>query len=549
MKTLKIMVAALVAAATLTGCSGSGGSDAKLDFISGKDGDNFMCYFPDRIEEAIDMKARYDRRTVVYPCVNGYYVSLQTDGWLWEGKEDVELYKYAPDSKSELIARGFSRIGYVNNGLVPAVEEEGPVVVLDTKGEKVFTAGPVDGVQVAEVASVFSDGLLWFRLRDNREGYFDTKGNAVILLAPSLTVSHLPAATFGRNFSNGIVVVNGTGCCYVLNSKGELGAPVKLEPGMVANRIKKCIIIEPEDYAQPAIAAYDFDGKRNDKLLEKYNKAKELSNTDPKSGADSDVIDFSNEMIAPFNFGWVCKKMAEEQNPQFINAVAMTTAMFNITLEPEGDAPEKESESESATTAAAQDESAAAEVPAAAPAKDFSSRATVALQGAVKSVKKGVYVDEYNSDGELTRRTAHGNVFDKRTYTSPTTYKDYEGDVTVTITDNVRKEAGPNNYERATYTFDSMGRIVKAQYIRDMEYVTDNYTYDGDSRLPSTITSEGGMWNSVEKYTYLETDKAGNWTKAKVTTTVTSEPNEMDDTPGGTRTNTETVTRTITYWN
>lgn len=542
------MVAALVVAATLTGCSGSGGSDAKVDFITGKDGDEVMCIFPDRIEKATDLVSGFDRKTVVYPCVNGYFVSAQNNGFFWLSDTDARLYRYVENGESELIASGYRHIGYVNNGLVPAVEKKCPVVVLDTKGEKVFTAGPVDGVQVAEVAPVFSEGLLWFRLKDNREGYFDTKGNVAILLAPSLKVAHLDNSTFGRNFRDGIVVVNGTGCCYALNSKGELGAPVKMEPGTVAGRYKKCILIETEDSSQPALAAYDFDGKNNAKLLESYNHVKEISLTDPKAGADSDVLDATDELFVPFNLEWVSKKMAEEPNSSLAKATSLAMGVFSLTLESEGDAPEKTDATEAPATTAKGD-SPDADIPATAQAKDFSSRATVALRGAVKSVRKGEYLDEYNRDGELVRRTAYGNEFYQRSYTSPTTYKDYEGDVTVTITDNIRKEAGPNNRERGTYTFDSLGRIVKAEYIEDMEYVTATYAYTGDSRLPSTVTTKATSWDAVEKFTYLETDKVGNWTKAKVTTTVTSEPSEMDDSPGGTRTNTETVTRTISYWN
>lgn len=544
------MVAALVVAATLTGCSGSGGSDAKVYFITGKDGDDVMCIFPDRIEKATDLVSGFDRKTVVYPCVNGYFVSAQNNGFFWLSDTDARLYRYVENGESELIASGYRHIGYVNNGLVPAVEKKGPVLVLDTKGEKVFTAGPVDGVQVAEVAPVFSEGLLWFRLKDNREGYFDTKGNVAILLAPSLEVAHLDNSTFGRNFRDGIVVVNGTGCCYALNSKGELGAPVKMEPGTVAGRYKKCILIETEDSSQPALAAYDFDGKNNAGLLESYNHVKEISLTDPKAGADSDVLDATDELLVPFNLKWVSKKMAEEPNSSLAKATSLAMGVFSLTLESEGDAPEK-TDAANATATSAQDEVIIeVESSVQAPVKDFSSRATVALQGAVKSVKKGGYVDEYNREGELLRRlTPSGNEYDKRTYTSPTTYKDYEGEVTVTVSGDIRKEAGPNNYERATYTFDSVGRIVKAQYIQDMEYVTATYAYTGDSHLPSTVTTKTSWWNAVEKFTYLETDKVGNWTKAKVTTTVTSEPNEMDDSPGGTRTNTEIVTRTISYWN
>ena len=85
--------------------------------------------------------------------------------------------------------------------------------------------------------------------------------------------------------------------------------------------------------------------------------------------------------------------------------------------------------------------------------------------------------------------------------------------------------------------------------------VVCKYVYEGTGKYPSTMESSAGYedGNDVEicRYTYLEADSQGNWTKRRVKRTWKSTTYGYENEPDKVSTKTEpefTETRTISYF-
>lgn len=144
------------------------------------------------------------------------------------------------------------------------------------------------------------------------------------------------------------------------------------------------------------------------------------------------------------------------------------------------------------------------------------------LYGNVKSVSAGKYTinfDEYGNIASEVWKDEGGNIY---SYQSPTKYKigDVMGPYNITCEGNTRTEKDENEIEvPVVYVFDAQGRVISYQYAQGMMGVTEKYTYSGNDKYPGTMTMESqdeqGSYVATTKYTYLEFDKQGNWTKRK----------------------------------
>lgn len=156
---------------------------------------------------------------------------------------------------------------------------------------------------------------------------------------------------------------------------------------------------------------------------------------------------------------------------------------------------------------------------------------TYGLAGRVKSVtySSGEKL-EFDEDGNL--------VSDDRQYESPVKYK--RGGETYHILfpeKNVRYEeweSGTAEDIGIYYNFDDSGRIISCQntlkYVIDVTY----YEYDKQSLQPSSMTMEAGdetgSTKTTHKFSYVNIDDKGNWTKRRVEKSVEEEDYETEET-------------------
>lgn len=148
------------------------------------------------------------------------------------------------------------------------------------------------------------------------------------------------------------------------------------------------------------------------------------------------------------------------------------------------------------------------------------------LYGEVKSVsteRMTIYFDEY---GNLLAKAFPDGTADEYIYESPTRYtiRNGIGPFNITCESNLRKEEDEKGIEPSTeYEFDDQGRVIRHRYALGMSYEIETFTYQGTEKFPSSRqvggADETGRWQTTDKYTYLETDTQGNWTKRKVQST------------------------------
>lgn len=184
------------------------------------------------------------------------------------------------------------------------------------------------------------------------------------------------------------------------------------------------------------------------------------------------------------------------------------------------------------------------------------------LYGNVKKLSETGHTVSFNEHGNISyEKWEYGPTEESYDYKSPEEYvKKTTGTVIgpfrITCEGNIRKEADKNGVEPAVeYEFDKHGRVVRYSHADGMSPVVEKYTYDGREKYPETMVytfrHEEGKDIVKCKYTYLKTDKQGNWTKRKVVRTV---ENTVYDAMTGKETTTVKTdpefieTRTIAYY-
>ena len=186
------------------------------------------------------------------------------------------------------------------------------------------------------------------------------------------------------------------------------------------------------------------------------------------------------------------------------------------------------------------------------------------LYGDIKSVTNGEYTinfDEYGNVISETWNSGGKNIYD---YESPLRYAlrpetgPFIGPFRIICEGNIRKEEDEKGIEGITeYEFDKHGRVIRYRHSIGMSPVTEIYTYDGQDKYPATMTYEYSYEEGTDivtcKYTYVNFDKQGNWTKRKVNRTWECEEYFFDGEKDTSRTTTKTdpeftETRTISYY-
>lgn len=184
------------------------------------------------------------------------------------------------------------------------------------------------------------------------------------------------------------------------------------------------------------------------------------------------------------------------------------------------------------------------------------------LYGDVKSVSDSRFVILFDEYGNITKRTwidyEETNEF---SYESSTRYmRSGVGPFRITCEGNLRKEEDEGKIMGTEeYEFDKKGRVVRHDYADadGMCPINETYTYNGREKFPVTMvykySYEEGQDVATCKYTYIETDKQGNWTKRKVNRTWECVEYFFDGEKDTSRTMTKTdpeftETRTISYY-
>lgn len=155
------------------------------------------------------------------------------------------------------------------------------------------------------------------------------------------------------------------------------------------------------------------------------------------------------------------------------------------------------------------------------------------LYGSVKSLSETGHTVSFDEYGNISyEKWEYGPTEENYDYKSPTEYVKKTtgaiiGPFRITCEGNIRKEGDEKGIELPTeYEFDKHGRLIRYSHADGMSPVVEEYTYDGREKHPAVMTYtfryEEGKDIVKCKYTYLETDKQGNWTKRKVVRTVES---------------------------
>lgn len=167
----------------------------------------------------------------------------------------------------------------------------------------------------------------------------------------------------------------------------------------------------------------------------------------------------------------------------------------------------------------------------------YSAAQALGLAGNVKSLETKEKTYYFNELGNLEKE--HNKSDDYRfdyTYENPLKYTTCSKCAPryIVFDGNKRRETDKQYNELdVVTTFDSKGRVIEYVYYEGMAPVTEKYTYTGDERNPSVKSvfwfDENGEGTTNYHYTYLGSDKNGNWTKRRVKTTYESEEYEHSD--------------------
>lgn len=183
----------------------------------------------------------------------------------------------------------------------------------------------------------------------------------------------------------------------------------------------------------------------------------------------------------------------------------------------------------------------------------FTSVQGYGLYGNVRTVTTGKVTLSFDQNGNMVSNGANRYIYRG---TDRYMIDNVIGPFRITCEGNLRKEVDEKGIEGTIeYEFDSRGRVVRYKYFDGMMPVVCKYVYEGTSKYPSTMESsasyEDGTDVEICRYTYLETDSRGNWTKRRVKRTWKSTTYGYENEPDKVSTKTEpefTETRTISYF-
>lgn len=203
----------LAIAGIFSGCSGSGssGQEPQVDLIPARYG---SVAVDQKLEDALKNLLSENKFTGMTPCVNNYAALSSTD----LSREVKTLYKFDGTNFVKVGDTNYLKVGYLNEGRIPVRDLDGNLSVLDADLKEIFNASEVDGVKVASLSCVYSEGLLGFILKDNRSGCFDRDGKVAFIIE----TTEISPSFRGIYFTDGFIDLYYQGGYATFNRKGEL---------------------------------------------------------------------------------------------------------------------------------------------------------------------------------------------------------------------------------------------------------------------------------------------------------------------------------------
>lgn len=194
------MAAAFIPA--MTSCSGEDERDLNCEYIAvqKKECSYWSFYSPDN-----DIKFEDGFKNPPSDVVDGYF-------FVREGDNDFyTLYKFG--DKLDAVADGLKQVGYMGEGLVPAVRENQRITLLDGEGQVKHTLEPVHGREVLKCRPQFAEGLLGIAVDDGKGsvlwGYLGTDGKVAVS----------PKYPMAADFHDGLAIVCLSREDYLRNKK------------------------------------------------------------------------------------------------------------------------------------------------------------------------------------------------------------------------------------------------------------------------------------------------------------------------------------------
>lgn len=180
----------------MCGCSKS---PASVDYVAVKmDGDRWSLM--DKDGEIICQDEFSNCPTAV---VEGMFFVQEGNGY--------SLYKAGDKPEAVGSCQGLSDYGYFNDGLCLVTFPGERISIINTKGEKVATFGPINGHEVEQCFSYISDDLILAKLDDGTYGYINKKGEKAIDFKYNKAYP----------FNEGLAIVKKDDKTMVINTSGE----------------------------------------------------------------------------------------------------------------------------------------------------------------------------------------------------------------------------------------------------------------------------------------------------------------------------------------
>ena len=97
-----------------------------------------------------------------------------------EDNEVTTVYKMGKKLTVLSGCNDLAEAGIMNEGLMPVCKKNDRISVVNDKGEAVFTLMPIGGKEITEAINCFFEGLLTVKNEDNKWGFIDMSGKAVV---------------------------------------------------------------------------------------------------------------------------------------------------------------------------------------------------------------------------------------------------------------------------------------------------------------------------------------------------------------------------------
>lgn len=212
-----------------------------LDYISFENEDSDEDEYGLLGKDGVSFPKKFEKE--VGPVINGYFALEEEDGYT--------VCKITGDSYEKLPnATGYTKIGIMNDGLIPVCKDDENIQVLDADGNVKFTLTQVDSIAVWDCFS-YSSGKMRVQLHNEKYVFVDTEGQNAFN----------KSFDWATDFDNGYAVVGiGNDKYQLINIDGESILSFVCDDSdeiVVSSKFQKLSAKDDND----RYTIYNFDGK------------------------------------------------------------------------------------------------------------------------------------------------------------------------------------------------------------------------------------------------------------------------------------------------